>query len=33
MVFLPSEGDANSARAWSALIQAMLELKVRTKDS
>ena len=26
MVFMPSEGDGNSQRAWSALIQAMLEL-------
>jgi len=28
MVFLPSEGDSNSGRAWAALTQAMLQLKV-----
>ena len=28
MIFLPTEGDVNSGRAWSALVQAMLELKV-----
>ena len=31
MVFLPSEGDPNSGRAWSALLQAMLELKVSSR--
>ena len=33
MIFLPSEGDANSDRAWSALLQAMLELKVSPQSS
>ena len=28
MVFLPSEGDSNSSRAWTALIQAMTEMEV-----
>ena len=28
MIFLPTEGDVNSGRAWSALVQAMLEMKV-----
>ena len=28
MIFLPTEGDVNSGRAWAALVQAMLELKV-----
>ena len=28
MIFLPTEGDVNSGRAWAALVQAMLELKM-----
>ena len=28
MIFLPNEGDVNSGRAWSTLVQAMLELKM-----
>ena len=31
MIFLPNEGDVNSGRAWSTLVQAMLELKILTK--